>query len=70
MEIIRIGRAAAAAVESRETVPALILCIDVAEFEFIADTFVSHTCIDIAEKEFFLADKLVAGIEITPRSHS
>ena len=69
MEVVGISRTAAAAIKSRKAVFAFILRIDVAEFKFIADGRIGHTCIYIAEKEFFLADKLVAWIEIAPWSN-
>ena len=66
MEVVGIGRTAAAAVKSGKTIPAFVLRINIAELELIADCRVSHARIYIAEKEIFISYKLMARIEVAP----
>ena len=70
MEIKRIGRTAAAAVKSRKTIPAFILCVDITELEFITNLRLCHTLVHIAEKKFFISHKLMTGVEISPWRYS
>ena len=67
--MIRVRRTAAAAPELREAVLAALTGIHVAEFEFILQLRVFNSLIDVAEQEIRVADKLMAGIKITPRSN-
>ena len=63
--MISIGCTSSAAVELSETVIAFFVGIYVAPFEFIAYLFVYYSVVYIAEQEFFIADKLMAWIEIS-----
>ena len=66
LEVISIGSAAAAAVKSCKALLTFFLCINIAAFELILDLRVDDSRIHIAKKEFFISDKLMAGIKITP----
>ena len=69
MEVVGIGCAAAAAVESREAVSALFFCVDITELELIPDIGPGDAGVYIAHQELFLTYELVARIKISPRGN-
>ena len=69
MEVVGIGRTAAAAVKSGKAIPTFVFRIDIAELELVADCRVGHARIHVAEQEFFVSHKLMARIEVAPRGN-
>ena len=69
MELIRIGRTAAAAIKSGKAVPAFFLGIHTAALKFCTNFGMLYTLIDIAEIIFRSAHKLMARIQITARRY-
>ena len=55
-------------VQSCPAIAALGVSVHVAGDEIRLNFCVRHACPDIAEAEFFVADELVAGVEVAPRS--
>ena len=68
-EIVGIGTAAAAAVESGKAILAAFLCIYVAKLKLIAYFLIYNARIYVAQKELLISYKLMAGVEITPWSN-
>ncbi len=65
--MIRIGTAAGA-IEPCPAVPALLARINIAGGEFIAHGGVCNARPNVSEQEFYHPHKLMAGIQIAPRS--
>ena len=69
MELIRIRRAATAAIKFGKTFPALIFCIYIAALEFVSQFRILDSIINIAHQELLHTYKLMAGIQIAPGRH-
>lgn len=61
VEVVGIGRTAAAAVKSGKAIPTFIFRIDIAKLELVADCRVGHARIHVAEQEIFVSYKLMHG---------
>ena len=69
MEIIGVRRTSSATIELGKTLLTLVLCIDIAAFELIADIISDHTGIHIAHEELLITHELVTGIQVSPGSN-
>ena len=69
VEVVGVRRAAAAAVELRKAVSALLFRVDVAALELIHDLRLRNPLVHISHQIFVNPDKLMARIEISPRRH-
>ena len=65
--VIGVGGAAARAVKARPAVPAFLPRVNVAGCEFPLTLNVFHAVPYVAQAEFFIADELMAGVEIALR---
>ena len=65
--MVCVRRASAGAVQLCPAVGAFRVRINVAGAEFVLNLFVCDPVPYVAETEFFISHKLVAGIKITPR---
>ena len=66
MEMVGIGGAAAAAVESGKAVPAFFLGVNVALLKLLLELHIGHAVRHISHKERLTSHKLMAGIQIPP----
>ena len=66
-KVIRIGRAPAAAIKFSETAAALFFRVDITTFKFVTNLRLRDSVVYIAQQKLLVADKLMAGIEISPR---
>src|SRR5699024_2907584 len=69
LEMPCVRRASAAAVKSREALPAVLLGINVAVLKFILHCGTGNSFVHISHKELFFSHELMAGIKIAPWGH-